>query len=111
MSDSKLTAAILRRKIAIQQPQRSSDGQGGYTKSWSNFACVFAGIESLSGFEKTVSFKVQSKITHRITIRYIAGVNSSMRVVMGTRSFNIMAVFNPQENNKILLLLCEEEAN
>lgn len=104
----KKLASRLRNKVAIQQPVRISDGAGGYTQSWEDFAVVSAEIEPFSGRERFSSFQLKSEVSHKITIRYIAGINSDMRIMLGSREFNIRSSVNPLERNEQLVLLCDE---
>lgn len=103
-------ASSLRKRITIQSRALTSDGGGGYTEVWSNTATVFAQVRPVKADERLFAFKLQSKISHRITIRYRVGITADMRVKMGTRYFSIISVINPDEANQKLELMCEELA-
>ena len=47
-------------------------------------------------------------MTHRVKIRYRAGVTAKMRLTFGARVFNIRGVINAGERDRTLELLCEE---
>jgi SPP1 family predicted phage head-tail adaptor len=101
----------LRHRIVIEAGQPASDGGGGGAGFWTNplpVARAWAHIEPLRGREALASMKLESRITHRITLRYRAGISAAMRVAFKGRYFNIRAVINPEERNEILELLCEE---
>ncbi len=101
-------SAILRREVTLQSPVEITDGAGGFSVSWSDVATVWADVRPLSGSEQWMARKLQSAITHRVTLRYRAGVTARMRILYGTRVFNIRTVINIDEANEFLELLAEE---
>lgn len=100
----------LRKRITIQSVTRVSDGVGGFTESWSTFATRFAAIEPTKAFQIRWADHLEHRVTHKITLRYLSGVTSDMRVVYGSRTFHIRAIRNPEERNRFLELICEEGA-
>lgn len=84
--------------------QRASESlvNGAVQKTWATIATVWAEVAPLAGREFFASQQVQSDISHRITMRYIPGVNLTPadRVKFGTRIFDISAVLNIGERNK-----------
>ncbi|MBG2804208.1 phage head closure protein, partial [Proteus mirabilis] len=55
--------------------------------------------------------QVQSEATTRILIRYIADIDTSMRIVWGKRIFNIISIIDPYERHRELQLMCKEGVN
>ncbi|MDM3770553.1 phage head closure protein, partial [Proteus mirabilis] len=53
----------------------------------------------------------QSEATTRILIRYIADIDTSMRIVWGKRIFNIISIIDPYERHRELQLMCKEGVN
>lgn len=102
------SACDLRHRLTLQQEVRTADGAGGYTPSWSDVATVWAQVEPLKGAERLHAMQLQDTVSHRVTIRYRAGVTAALRLLFGTRVFNIRAVINPGERNRWLELMCEE---
>lgn len=102
------SACDLRHRVTIQREARTADGAGGYTLDWSDVATVWARIEPRKGAERLRAMQVQDTVNHRVTIRYRAGVTAAMRLVFGTRVFDIRAVINPDERDRWLELMCEE---
>lgn len=67
-------------RITIEQATSSKNAVGEAVLSWSTFATVWASVDSLSAreterFAETVGF-----MTHRVRIRYLNGLTSSMRI-------------------------------
>lgn len=101
-------AARLRHRVTLQTPLTSPDGGGGTSIVWSDWASVWAAIEPLAGEERLAAGQIESAITHRVTIRYRAGVTAAMRVAFGARRLAVRAVIAPEERRERLVLLCEE---
>lgn len=108
MSTLAVQAGELRHRISLQVPQDGSDGQGGAVRSWATAMTVWALIEPVSARELWQVQEVQARITHQIRIRYQHGITATMRVLYGSRTFNIRAVLNAEERNIYLDLLAEE---
>ena len=102
----------LRHRLVIQSENAAGDAGGGQgADPWADpvlVATVWGRVEPLTGGERLRAMQIEDRVTHRITIRYRAGITPRMRVVFGARTFNIRAVINPEERNRMLELLCEE---
>jgi SPP1 family predicted phage head-tail adaptor len=98
----------LRERVTLQSEQSVSDGGGGQVVAWTDVATVWAAIEPLTGRERRAAGRLESVLTHKVTIRHLAGVTAKMRVAAGARVFNVRAVVNPAERDRWLELLCEE---
>ena len=61
------------------------------------------------GAETYVSDGVKASAYSEIGIRHISGITRKMRVLFGTRVFNIRDIRNYDERNRWLILACEEE--
>ncbi len=103
-----LKAGALRHRVTLQTVGETPDGGGGFTTAWTDVATVWAAIEPLRGRERLHAQQLENPVTHRVTIRYRAGVTAKMRLKFGPRILNIRAVVNPSERNRTLELLCEE---
>lgn len=98
----------LRHRITIQQLTRTPDGSGGYTETWPTFSTVWASINPVHGKELFEAQQIQSNVTHKIRIRYLSGVKSSMRVSFESRIFQIQSVINWEEHDREMMLECSE---
>lgn len=113
MGGRKITATRLRQRLTLQQEVKTADGAGGYARSWQDIADLWAEISPLNyragiGSEKLAAGQIQSEISHKVTLRYRAGISASMRLVFENRAFNIRSVRNINEGNEILELLVDE---
>lgn len=107
-----MQAGRLRNKIDIEQLSAASPQQlntGEPDESWSVYLNdIWASVEPLSGRELFAAQEFHSEVTVRIRIRYRSGVNNRMRVVFGTKYYDIKAVIDPEERHREFHLLCSE---
>jgi len=101
----------LRHKIIIkvQPPGQDSYGEKvSDTSLWTNFVTIRAAIIPISGREFFTAQQVNSTVTTRIEIRYKSGITAGMRVVCGTKVYDIKAPLDLEEKHKEIHLMCEE---
>jgi SPP1 family predicted phage head-tail adaptor len=114
-SDTIILSTNFRWQIQLVQPNLTQDSFGGTRPDDATvFATVWASVEaagtltSLKGREIYQAQQRVSQVSHVVIIRYLDGVKSSMNVWFRTRQFQIQAVVDPDEQQKILFLLCLE---
>lgn len=102
----------LRHRITIEERLRVADGYGGLTTTgWLTVFSIWAAVEPTSGRERFFAGKLEHVITHKVRIRYRAGVRADMRVNFGGRFLQIRGVTNEDERGRWLILNCEEGAS
>lgn len=102
---------FLRRKIIFQQQASAQNTRGEMVPTWTTYYTCRAGIEPLTGRELLAAMQVQADISHRVTIRWPGAtvtLDPSMRILFGTRYFDINSILNTEERNRTLELLCTE---
>jgi SPP1 family predicted phage head-tail adaptor len=100
----------LRHRITIQSLVNSQDETTGImTSTYETFAVVYAEVHPLSAREFIAANMAQSNVTARITIRYLAGIKPSMRILHGDSVFNIEGVLaDPRSGIEYLTLPVSE---
>ena len=98
----------MRHRITLEAPVESQGSDGSVTRTWAPFAAVWASVEPLLGREYFDAQREQADVSHRVRMRYLAGVTHNMRVVLGSRVFEIESVLNAGERNRELVLMCRE---
>jgi SPP1 family predicted phage head-tail adaptor len=98
----------LRYPVIIQKLVGTLDAAGQEVLTWQTHGTRWASIEPLQGRELLSARLIQSEVTTRIRLRYLAGVKAKMRVLFGSRVFDIQDVINPEERNIELQLMCIE---
>jgi SPP1 family predicted phage head-tail adaptor len=102
-------AGALNRKITIQTPSEAQDEFGQPTQDWTDVATTWAAIKAPTSKEiYALGAGFTAQVTHKITIRYRAGLTSAMRVCYRGRIFHIQAISDPDESRVQLDLLCLE---
>lgn len=99
----------MRQRIILQDASESSDGMGGLGEStWSDFKILWAKIEPYSAKEAYEKHELKHRVTHKVTIRYLDGVTSDMRVKFGERYLQIKGIRTVDERKRFIELACEE---
>ena len=100
----------LRDRISLQTETLVDQAGGSKTKTWATTATVWAQIKPLRGGELYHAQQLSARVTHRIVIRRRTDVTptAKMRVLFGTRVFNIHSVINRDERNRWIELMAEE---
>lgn len=104
-----IQAGELRHRIKLVQPS-SQDSMGGVSpqdrSQWSVVRDCWAQIETWNGDSQLATGSFVATVSHWITIRHPRTTvpNTRMLVWFGNRTFQITAVLNPTEQNKLLVL-------
>lgn len=101
----------LRHKVTVEQVTETIDEFGQAIKSWSTFAQPFAAIEPVSGREYFAAQQVDSEVTVKITMRYLSGLTTKMRISWGGKIYNIQSIIDPAERTAMQTLMCSEGLN
>jgi SPP1 family predicted phage head-tail adaptor len=106
----------LRHRVLFQTRSISKDTFGGQSSTWTDAFTVFAAMESSFGKELLTAqgMSIDQPIT--VTVRYrtelaIPPITAAMRIVYGTRIFNIHSSVNQIERNRAIVLICSEGMN
>lgn len=107
--NTRLQAGKLRQRIQVVDPSSVFDDAGGQLPAWTPFGPPdWAAVEALTGRELYSAQQVVAEVSHKITMRYRIGISSKQAVQFNDRFFQIQAVLNPDEQTKLLYLLCLE---
>jgi SPP1 family predicted phage head-tail adaptor len=98
----------LKDRVTLQRLTETLDEYGKPDKSWLTEAESWAGIEPISGRERIAGDQVIADLTHKVVMRYRAGVSPKMRLVNGTRVLEIASVIDQNNRHEQLELLCSE---
>jgi SPP1 family predicted phage head-tail adaptor len=98
----------LKHRIALQYQTKVADGMGGFTVVWVDSATVWAAIWPVSAAETIQAAQTTMTITHRIRIRYRAGIKASWRIAWDSRYFNIVSIVDPNMDHRWLDVMVKE---
>src|SRR5512143_2305375 len=82
----------LRHRVTIEQVAETQDADGAGLETWSTYATVQASIEPISGREYFAAQSTQADVTHRIVLRYMAGIVPKLGVIISLPPFPWMLV-------------------
>lgn len=99
---------MMRERVTIEQEVRSADGQGGFTKSWTVTATVWARVKPERGGEQLEAMRLEAQQMYRVTIRGGVTVTPKYRLGWNGLKLNIRSVTNPDEKGRFLEILAEE---
>lgn len=105
-----LPAGTMRHQMAIERPVETTGEYGQVARSWVLVGTVWGAIEPLSGSEIFAARQVQANVTHRVRLRYRAGLTPDMRLTVNGRTLQIGSVVNVGEAGAELELMCTEAA-
>lgn len=98
----------LKHKITFETSAQTQDDFGGFVDGFSVFTETYASITPVSGKEYFASKQINAEVSHKIECRFISGITPSMRIVYGSRVFDIESVINIREENKTLQIMASE---
>ena len=103
-----MQAGELRHLIEIQKFTTVKDSYGEDIKTWSTYHKTYSKISPLRGKEYFDTQQIVPEVDNKITIRYKTGIAPTMRIVWGSRTYEIRSVTNPDERNIMLEFLAVE---
>lgn len=105
-----MRAGRLRHRVSIRALQAVKDPTTGQvTKTWVEFAKVFAAVEPMSAKQFDGAEQNSSKVMTVVTIRWRAGIVASMRIHHGSRILEIHGVLPDKKSGREFLTLpCSE---
>ena len=104
-----MEAGKLRNRVTIQKKSVVRDSYGAETITWVTHCQAWASIEPLRGREFMEARQAQAELTTRIRVRYQSGIEPEMRVLFGTRTFDIQDVIHVLERRREIQLMCTEQ--
>jgi SPP1 family predicted phage head-tail adaptor len=115
MSRVRVNSGKYRHVVTFQKMGENKSSYGGNARNnntnWMDAKQMRVGIFPISGKDIFEKEYVNSEITHKIHVRYDPTfvIDSSMRILFGSRIFDIISPpINYQEKNVELQLLCKE---
>jgi SPP1 family predicted phage head-tail adaptor len=97
--------------VEIQEAKVAIDDHRARTRTWATVDTVWASVEPLSGREALIAKQVDARLTHRVIIRYWAGLTPTHRIrIDDTRALGIIEIKDIELRHRSMELLCYEDA-
>lgn len=97
-----------RHRLVLEAPVLTADGAGGSQANWVTVASFWASLEWVAGEERDRAGRPEQSATHRITLRWRAGLDAGQRLRLGARIFDIRAAGDPDGDRRRLVCLVQE---
>lgn len=92
----------LNKKITIQELITNINENGFEIEEWIDYKTVWAGVSNLHGREYFEAAAVQMENTVKFTVRYLDGIDTSMRILFNNKSYNITSIDNIKYRNRFI---------
>jgi head-tail adaptor len=112
-----MSRVALSRKLVLEEPQRISDGAGGYSEIWVALGILWADIRAGTGREREAAGTATvSSVPYRITVRASPPGAASrprpdQRFRDGERIFRILAVTERDSQGRYIECFAREEVS
>lgn len=100
----------LRERVTVQQATETRNRLGETVQSFVTYAERWASVAGISAREFLISGQQQTEITHRVRLRYLDGLNSTMRILWRGRVLEIASALE-HNNRSEHELLCTERVD
>jgi len=104
-----MRAGTLDERVELQERVETKDNDGYESESWRTVARVWVSVENLKAEERIEAEQRRGTRTHRIRMRYRAGVTSKMRIRDGDVVYQIDAVTEGFGRRRELQLMAVRE--
>ena len=101
-----MRAGTLDQRVTLERQQSGVDELGQPFDDWTTVATVWASVQPLVGREFIAAQAVQSEVTTRVVIRYMAGLTAADRVLHNGRVYEVTAVMDVRSQHDELVLMC-----
>jgi SPP1 family predicted phage head-tail adaptor len=102
-----MAAGTLNSRVSIQQRTGGADALGQPGDSWTELAEVWAEIRHPSGVQQVKAGAEVSTVRASIKVRTRGDVTAAMRVVRGSKVYDIKAVLPDEQGREFMFLVCE----
>jgi SPP1 family predicted phage head-tail adaptor len=94
--------SALSKRITLQELKTNINENGFEIEEWIDFKTVWAAVSNLHGREYYEAAAVQMENTVKFTIRYLEGIDTSMRILFKNKPYNIISLDNIKYRNKFI---------
>lgn len=98
----------LDKRITFQRLTTTINENGFEVETLEDFKTVWAAVTNLHGREYFEAAAVQAENTVKFTIRYLEGINPSMKILFEGRQYNITSIDNIKYKNRFIEIKAQE---
>lgn len=101
-------ALTLTEACTISRRTLASDGAGGYTDTWATAATTVCRVAPITANEAVLAGQQRIVANWKITLPASTDVRGADRIVVGARSFEVIAVQGARTRETARICLCQE---
>lgn len=108
-----MRAGRLRHKVTFSSPSGSRDAVGERTTVYTAVSVDYASITPLKAQERIAAAQAHMVVTHEVIVRYhddLSSMENGWRITHNNRYLFVQSVYNIDERNRYLKLICSEGA-
>ncbi len=105
---AKLPVGGLRARLVLEGPVETPDTAGGVIRSWAVLSTLWGDVTTLNAQQRLEAEQIGQTVTHRVTLRFLAGLTTKQRLRRGAQIFLIRGVQDPDDRRRRLICTCEE---
>lgn len=94
-------------RCELQAPVTTQDAAGQPIDSWIDLGKVWADIRATGGLEAIKAGAATSTVQASIRLRYRTDIDSGMRLIQGSTTYNVLAVLPDFVQKRHVDLVCE----
>jgi SPP1 family predicted phage head-tail adaptor len=99
---------VMRHRVTLETPTDAQDDAGGFVRSYTPLAQLWARVENLNASEQFVEQRLEQSRKIAVTIRWRSDMQSQMRFDFRGRKLIVRSVQDVDERRRFLRCLCEE---
>lgn len=97
----------MRERVTVQVPTQVSNALGEATFTWADLTTVWASVNGVSSRESLVDGQQETRITHRVRLRYLDGLKHTHRLSWRGRILQIVSLLE-YDNRSEHVAMCAE---
>lgn len=94
--------------VLVKRLTNTTDSQGGYTRTWATNATTTGRISTTAGQERKLGDKIVAMGDYLVTVPYTVDVTAKDRLVIGSRTFEIVHVMDKESWETARRCVCKE---
>lgn len=98
----------MRHRVTIQNRTETRDDIGGVTLTYATVETVWAHVAELTSGERYQAEQNNMHTTHRVTMRSNSNVKGSSRLVVGSKTLEVVGVRAADNTSQFIEVTCEE---
>jgi SPP1 family predicted phage head-tail adaptor len=108
VSSGVIAAGKLRDRVRVQRVAETRAADGGIVETWTDIGRRWAQVQPLAVREYLQAQQVEAEITHRIVMRKPSLVTAKDRLIVGSRTFEVVGVMEDAAGGDMAAFMAKE---